>query len=92
MTNAQQAQSADQSTAWDALIASGIAPAIAAVIAAATGALLAVLVCVPYDQVFGLPTALCVGLKYSASVVVFSTGLSSGRPTERPFVYKVGHT
>ena len=61
-------------------------------IAVAIGALLAVLVCVPYDQLFGLPTALCVGLKYTASVVVFSTGLSSGRLTERPFVYQVGHT
>ena len=79
-TNVEQAKSADQSTVWDALIA------------AATGALLAVLVCVPYDRVFGLPTALCAGLKYMASVVVFATGLSSGRPAERSFVYQVGHT
>ena len=39
-----------------------------------------------------IPTTLCVGLKYTASVAVFSTGLSSGRPTERPFVCQVGHT
>jgi VIT1/CCC1 family predicted Fe2+/Mn2+ transporter len=83
-TNVQQAQSAGQSTVWDALVA--------AVIAVAIGALLAVLVCVPYDQLFGLPTALCAGLKYTASVAVFATGLSSGRLTERPFVYQVGHT
>jgi len=58
-TNVQQAKSAEQSAVWDALIAS----ASAAVIAAAVGALLAVLVCVPFDQVFGFSTALCVGLK-----------------------------
>ena len=81
-TNVQQSKAAGRSIAWDALISS----AIAATIAVATGALLAVLVCVPYDQVFGLPTSLCVGLKYTASVVVFATGLSSGRLTERPFV------
>jgi hypothetical protein len=73
-TNVQQAQSAGQSTVWNALIAVAI------------GALLAVLVCVPYDQVFGLSTGLCAGLRYTASVAVFATGLSSGRLTERPFV------
>jgi hypothetical protein len=71
-TNVQQAQSAGQSTAWDALIA--------------------VLVCLPYDQVFGISTDLCVGLKYTSSAVVFATCLSSGRPAERPLVYQVSHT
>jgi len=83
-TNAQQSKAAGQSIVWNALIAPAIATA--------TGALLAVLVCVPYDQVFGFPTALCVGLKYTASVAVFATGLSSGRPAERPLVYQVSHT
>ena len=83
-TNAQQSKAADQSTVWDAWIAAAIAVAI--------GALLAVLVCVPYDRVFGLPTALCAGLKYTASVAVFATGLSSGRPAGQPLVYQVGHT
>ena len=91
-TNVQQAQSAGQSTVRDALIASALAQASAAVIAVAIGALLAVLVCVPYDRVFGLPTALCAGLKYTASVAVFATGLSSGRPAGQPLVYQVGHT
>jgi hypothetical protein len=79
-TNVQQSKAAGRSIVWNALIA------------AATGALLAVLVCVPYDQVFGLPTALCAGLKYTASVAVFATGLSSGRPAERPFFNQVGRT
>ena len=83
-TNEQQARSAAQSTVWGALISSAIAAAI--------GGLLAVLVCVPYDQLFGLPTALCAGLKYTASVAVFATGLSSGRPAGQPLVYQVGHT
>jgi hypothetical protein len=87
-TNAQQARSADQSIVWDALTA----PASAAVIAVAIGALLAMLVCVPYDQVFGFSTSLCAGLKYTASVAVFATCLSNGRPAERPLVYQVGHT
>jgi hypothetical protein len=79
-TNVQQARSADQSIVWDAWVA----PAI--------GALLAVLVCVPYDQVFDFSTALCAGLKYTASVAVFATCLSNGRAAERPLVYQVGHT
>jgi VIT1/CCC1 family predicted Fe2+/Mn2+ transporter len=83
-TNVEQAKSADQSTVWDALIAAAIRTAI--------GALFAVLVCVPYDQVFGLSTALCVGLRYTASVVVFATCLSGGRPTKQLLVYQVGHT
>ena len=78
--NVQQAKSADQSTVWNALIA------------AAIGALLAVLVCVPYEHVFGLSTALCVGLKYTASVVVFATCLSGGRSVEQLLFYQVGHT
>jgi hypothetical protein len=91
-TNVQLVQSADQSTAWDALITAALAGASAAVVAVAIGALLAVLVCVPCDQLFGLPTALCAGLKYTASVAVFATGLSSGRPAGQPLVYQVGHT
>jgi hypothetical protein len=91
-TNVQQAQSAGQSIVWDALIASALAPASAAVIAVAIGALLAVLVCVPYDRVFGLSTALCAGLRYTASVAVFAIGLSSGRLAGQPLVYQVGHT
>ena len=91
-TNVQQAQSAGQSTAWDALITAALAGASAGasagVIAVAIGALLAVLVCVPYDQLFGLPTALCAGLKYTASVAVFATGLSSGRPGGSPSLTK----
>ena len=87
-TNVQQAQSAGQSTVWDALIACGNCRGKCRAI----GALLAVLVCVPYDQVFGLSTALCAGLKYTASVVVFATCLSSGRPAGQPLVYQVGHT
>ena len=83
-TNVQQSKAAGRTTVWDALISSAIA--------VAAGALLAVLVCVPYDQLFGLPATLCVGLKYTASVVVFATGLSRGRLTERPFVSQVGHT
>jgi ABC-type sulfate transport system permease subunit len=82
--NVQQAKSADQSTVGQALIA----PASAAAI----GALLAVLVCVPYDQVFGFPTAWCTGLKYTASVAVLATCLTGRRPAERPLVYRVGHT
>ena len=68
---------------WDALISA---------IAVAIGALLAVLVCVPYDQVFGLFTALCVSLKYVASIAVFATCLIGRSPAKRPLVYRVGHT
>jgi hypothetical protein len=79
MTNVRQAKSADQSIVWDALIVSAI------------GALLAVLVSVPYDQVLGLSTALCIGLKCTASVAVFNS-LASVRPAEMPLVYQVCHT
>ena len=74
MTNVQQAKSADQGIVRNASISLAI------------GALLAVLVSVPYDQVLGLSTALCVGLKYAALVVVF-TYLACGRPAKLPLVY-----
>jgi hypothetical protein len=66
---------------WDALIAS--------VIAAAIGALLAVLACVPYDQVLGLSPAWCVSLRIMTSVAVVTTCLASRRPGELPLVYQV---
>jgi hypothetical protein len=79
-TNVRQARSADQSIVWDAWVAVAI------------GALLAVLACVPYDQVFGFSTALCVTLRYAASVAVFATCSTSRRSAEWPLVYQVGHT
>jgi hypothetical protein len=73
--HAQQTRSADQSIVWNALIALAI------------GGLLAVLVSVPYAQVFGVSPALCVGLKYLASFVVL-TCLAGGRSAERVPPYR----
>ena len=70
ITHAQQTRSADQSIAGDALIALAI------------GGLLAVLVSVPYAQLFGISPALCVGLKYVASIVAFTCS-ANGRSAER---------
>jgi hypothetical protein len=54
--------------------------ALDAVVALAIGALLAVLVSVPFDRVLGLSAILCTALKYAASTVVV-TFLAGGRPT-----------
>jgi hypothetical protein len=93
-TNVQQAQSAGQSTVWDASITAALAPASAAASAAAIAVVIgeqrAVLVCVPYDQLFGLPTALCAGLKHTASVAVLATCWTSCRLAEPPLVLQVG--
>jgi hypothetical protein len=83
-TNGQQAESADQSIDWNVWVA--------AAIAGATGALLAVLVCVPYDRLLGFSAALCISLRYAASVAVFATCWTSRRLAEPPPVLQVGHT